>query len=87
VKAVEKALRAELRTMPGLVASSSMAVAAIGLARRLDAGPGDDAATRLTRELRLVMAELHRQAGGDMTDDIADFLARVAAPDSGHTAD
>lgn len=86
MKAIEKALRAELRAMTTPVASSSLAVAAIGLAKRLDAGPGDDAATRLTRELRLVTAELHRQAGGDMTDDITDFLARVAAPDGGHAA-
>jgi hypothetical protein len=88
VKAVERALRAEMRAMPGLVvASSSLAVAAVGLARRLDAGPGDDAATRLTRELRLLMAELHRQSGGDTTGDVEAFLARIAAPDGGHAAD
>jgi hypothetical protein len=69
-------------------ASSTLATAAIGLAKRLDAGPGDDAATRLTRELRQVTAALHRQAGGgDSPDDVEAFLARVAAPDSGHTVD
>jgi hypothetical protein len=88
MKALEKALSAELRTMPELVSSSSLAKAAIGLAKRLDAEPGDDAATRLTRELRLVTAELHRRAGaGDVASDVEAFLERISAPEFRNAGD
>jgi hypothetical protein len=80
VRAVERALRAELRAMPEPVSSSSLAKAGIGLAKRLDAEPGDDAATRLTRELRLVTGELHRQAKGGAASDVEEFLRRVSTP-------
>jgi hypothetical protein len=81
VKPVEKTLRAELRAMPELVSSSSLAMVAISLAKRLDAEPGDDAATRLTREFRLVTAELYRRAGsGDVVSDVEAFLERISAP-------
>lgn len=86
MKAIERALRAELRAMPAAVSGSSLAKAGIGLAQRLDAGPGDDAATRLTRELRQVVAELHRQAKGGAVSEVEEFLARVSTPafDTGH---
>jgi hypothetical protein len=86
MRAVEKAARAELRALPAEVRESTLAKAALNLARRLDAEPADREATMLARELRLTLAELHRQSPEDMTDDVERFLARVAAPDLGHTA-
>jgi hypothetical protein len=86
MKAVERAARAELRALPEGLRSSTLARAALNLARRLDGEPADREATLLARELRLTMAELHRSAPEDVTDDVERFLARVAAPDLGHTA-
>jgi hypothetical protein len=40
----------------------------------------------LSRELRLLMADLRHVKGGG-TDDVERFLARIAAPDVGHAAD
>jgi hypothetical protein len=60
---------------------------AVYLARRLDAEPGDRSAVMLSRELRLVVADLRAHQKGDATSDVEAFLARIAAPDVGHTAD
>jgi hypothetical protein len=60
-----------------------LGVMALALARRLDAGPGDDVATRLNRELRLTLAAV---AGPDTADDVEAFLDRIAAPGLGSTA-
>jgi hypothetical protein len=77
---VEKKLRAELRRMPSEVAGSALAEAAVGLAKALDAGPGDDARVRLVRELRLTTAELHRRSGDDVGSELEGFLAGIASP-------
>ena len=49
--------------------------------------PGDLSAVMLSRELRLVRADLRAQQKGDATGDVEAFLARIAAPDFGHAAD
>jgi hypothetical protein len=86
MKAVENAARAELRALPAEVRESTLAKAALNLARRLDAEPADREATMLARELRLTMSDLHRMGPEGDVDDVERFLARVAAPDLGHTA-
>jgi hypothetical protein len=52
----------------------------------MDAEPGDRSAVMLSRELRLMMADLRSQVKGDGTGDVEAFLARIAAPDVGHAA-
>lgn len=54
-------------------ASPSVVVVCGELARRLDAGPGDDAAVRLARELRQWLASVP-QSGGD---DLDRLLAEI----------
>jgi hypothetical protein len=78
--AVEAAVWAKL---PGAVRGEPLGVMALALARRLDAGPGDDVATRLNRELRLTLAAV---AGPDSADDVEAFLARIASPELGPAA-
>jgi hypothetical protein len=87
MKATERATRAELRGIGVDLASSALGRAVVDLARRLDAAPEDRAMAMLTRELRLSMAELHRRAGGDLGSEVDRFLERIAATDSGDTAD
>jgi hypothetical protein len=72
--AIETAVHAKLSDV---ARAEPLGVMALALARRLDADPGDDAATRLNRELRLTLAGL---AGPDTTDDVEAFLDRIAAP-------
>jgi hypothetical protein len=69
--------------LPEAVRAEPLGVMALALARRLDADPGDDVATRLNRELRLTLAAV---AGPDTADDIQAFLDRIAAPSLGPTA-
>jgi len=78
---VEKAARAELRSLAGPVRGSALAAAVIVLAQRLDDKPGDAVASMLVRELRQAMVYLHRQAPEDDTSDVSDFLASIAEPD------
>jgi hypothetical protein len=81
-ESVESRLQVELEALPEAVATSAMAQVALQLAARLDDGSvGDDARVRLSRELRLVTAELYRRAdaGGDI-DDVERFLERIATP-------
>jgi hypothetical protein len=63
-----------------------MAAAAVDLARRLDAGPGDVVAVKLTHELRLTVGELARRAGGGV-DEVDAFLARVSTTAFGKPGD
>jgi hypothetical protein len=84
VKAIERTVRAELRALGVSLRSSVGARAAVDLARRMDAEPGDRSAVMLSRELRLLMADLRSQVKGDTTGDVEAFLARIAAPDVGH---
>ncbi len=87
MKAIERTIRVELRSLGVSLRSSVGAQAAVDLARRLDAEPGDRSAVMLSRELRLLMADLRSQVKGGGTDDVGRFLARIAAPDVGHAAD
>jgi hypothetical protein len=72
----EQAIRAELDRLGFRPDESLLATAVLDLAKRLDAGPGDRAATMLVREIRLSMAELTRQMeGGDGAgDELERFL-------------
>jgi hypothetical protein len=87
MKAVERAARAELGALPEELRASTLAKVALNLARRLDGGPADREATMLAHELRLTISELHRLVPEGGVDDVERFLARVAAPDLGHTPD
>jgi hypothetical protein len=88
MRAIERALRAELRILPELVASSALARAALVLARRLDEGPGDDTFVKLHRELRMVTADLYaRAASGGDAGEVERFLERIARPPLRNTED
>jgi uncharacterized protein (DUF2267 family) len=87
MKSVERSTRAELRALGVSLRSSSLARSAVELAKRLDAEPADTAAVLLHRELRQTMDTLHRRVPEEATSDVEAFLARIAAPDGGHTAD
>jgi hypothetical protein len=80
VRATERATRAELRGLGVDLDASTLGRAAVDLARRLDAGPGDRAAAMLVRELRLVLGELQRRAGGDLGGELERFLGQVSTP-------
>jgi hypothetical protein len=80
MRATERATRAELRAIGVKPASSALGTAAVDLARRLDAGPGDRAASMLVRELRLAVAALWAQNRGVTDRDLDAFLAGVATP-------
>jgi hypothetical protein len=84
---VERQTRAELRTLPGPVRESALAAAALVLAQRLDADPGDAVASMLVRELRHAMADLHRRAESDSNHDLDKFLASIAVPEFGDSTD
>jgi hypothetical protein len=84
MRAIERTVRAELRRLGVSLRSSLGARAAVDLARRMDAEPGDRSAVMLSRELRLLMADLRSQVKGDAIGDVEAFLARIAAPDVGH---
>ena len=84
MKAIERTIRAELRGLGVSLRSSVGARAAVDLAKRMDAEPGDRSAVMLSRELRLMMADLRSQVKGDATGDVEAFLARIAAADVGH---
>jgi hypothetical protein len=85
MRAIERTTRAELRSLGVSLRSSVGARAAVDLARRMDAEPGDRSAVMLSRELRLLMDGL-RSLRGDAAGDVEAFLARIAAPDVGHAA-
>jgi hypothetical protein len=82
----ERATRTELRTLDVDPTRSALGRAAVDLAQRLDAAPGDRAAAMLVRELRLVMGQLRAQTKGEGTSDVEAFLAGVSTPafDAGH---
>jgi hypothetical protein len=86
VRATEKATRAAIRSIAVDVDREPLARLAVVLSQRIDADPADDILTRLSRELRLVMAALRDRADSDGTQDVEAFLARVAAPELGHAA-
>jgi hypothetical protein len=86
VRAVERAARAELAALGVSTTLSTAARAALELARRLDDGPGDRSAVMLSRELRLIFADLRGRQPEDSTGEVERFLARIAAPNVGHSA-
>jgi hypothetical protein len=83
---IERTLRVELRTWGVSLRSSTMARAAVDLARRWDADPGDRSVAMLSRELRLVLEALRTRLRGGAVDDVEGFLRRVSTPafDAGH---
>jgi hypothetical protein len=85
MRAIERTVRVELRILGVSLRASVGARQAVDLARRLDAAPGDRSAVMLSRELRLVLADLRAQKGGG-ADDVEQFLRRVSTPafDAGH---
>lgn len=78
MKRVEKAVKAEIAAWGAGLAGSALAEAALLLARRLDADPADREVTALSRELRLVLAELRRLAGATESE-LEVFLAGLSA--------
>jgi hypothetical protein len=80
MRATERATRAELRTLGVKPVESALGRAAVDIARRLDAIPGDRAAAMLVRELRLVMGDLHRRGAGDLSSELERFLGQVSTP-------
>ena len=76
----ERATRAELRAIGVNLPESALGRAAVDMARRLDAMPGDRAAAMLCRELRLVMGDLHRRGAGDLSSELERFLGQVSTP-------
>jgi hypothetical protein len=80
MRATERATRAELRTLGVDPTTSALGRAAVDLAKRLDAGPGDRAAAMLVRELRLVLGDLRRSQGGDLGSELERFLGQVSTP-------
>jgi hypothetical protein len=80
MRVVELATRAELRGMSVALAGSALARTAIDLARRLDAGPTDRDAATLSRELRMVLADLH-QRHDTVGGEVDAFLRGIAAAD------
>jgi hypothetical protein len=76
----EKAIRSELDRLEVQPEQSLLATAALDLAQRLDAGPGDRAATMLVHEMRLTMAELAKQTEGGAGGELERFLESVSTP-------
>jgi hypothetical protein len=76
----ESAIRAELKRLEIQPAQSLLTTAVLYSAKRLDAGPGDRAATMQVREIRLSMAELARQTGDGAGDELERFLESVSTP-------
>jgi hypothetical protein len=77
--AVELALLADLQAFSAEVRAGPLAEVALGLARRLDADPVDRDRVALSRELRLIRADLRGEvASGD--GELERFLASVEQP-------
>lgn len=79
VHPVERALMAELRAMSPDVRLGPLAKVALDLARRLDADPSDRDAVALSRELRLVRADLRGEVTSGDTE-VERFLASIEQP-------
>ena len=73
---VAKAAQAELAALPEALRESTLAATVLDLAGRLDGEPTDRDAAALARELRLVLAELHRRVGGAGSEQ-EELVARV----------
>lgn len=66
----------ELAGLPEALRESTLAAAVLDLASRLDGDPTDRDAAALTRELRLVLAELAHRVGGAGSEQ-EEIVARV----------
>lgn len=66
----------ELSGLPEALRSSTLAATVLDLAGRLDGEPSDRDAAALSRELRLVMADLHRRLGGAGSEQ-EEIVARI----------
>lgn len=75
---VAGALEGELEAWGQEVAGSTLARQAGLLAARLDAGPTDREVAALSRELRLVLAELRALAGAGVSE-LEGWLAGISA--------
>jgi hypothetical protein len=76
---VEQALEAELEALPEDRRTGPLAMVALGLAERLDADPVDRDRVALSRELRLVLADLRGEVtAGD--GEVERFLASIEQP-------
>ena len=78
MKAVESAVRAELRRLEIDASESVLAATLVDLAQRLDAGPGDRAAAMLSAEMRRLLAELKQT--GEVNRDLESFLSSISTP-------
>lgn len=73
---VTDAAVAELAGLPEGLRCSTLAATVLDLAGRLDAEPTDRDAAALSRELRLVLAEIHHRAGGAGSEQ-EEIVARI----------
>ncbi|HET6755660.1 MAG TPA: hypothetical protein VFH23_17100 [Jiangellaceae bacterium] len=85
-RTIEGATRGWLAQLPEALRGSPLAAVAAQLARSLDDEPAPTAEVLLARELRMTLADLRGQAGGDVNDEVDAFLGRIAASDDGHAA-
>ena len=74
---VEQAARSELSGLPEGLRGSTLAATVVDLAIRLDSEPSDRDAAALSRELRMVLADLHRLARGTGTEE-EEIVGRVS---------
>ena len=77
---VEESVRADLARLPEVLRMSPLALLLLDLARRLDDAPEDRAAAMLSREFRLVLADLHACLGDTGGDSVERFLQSIANP-------
>ena len=77
---MEESVRADLARLPEVLRMSPLALLLLDLARRLDDAPEDRAAAMLSREFRLVLADLHARLGDAGGDSVERFLESIANP-------
>ena len=77
---VEKAVRAELRSLKASVQADGSAALAVSLARQIDTARGAVAAAAAAGQLRMLLADLRQVAAAQPERDVIDDLnARRAA--------
>ena len=75
---VERATRAELRTLGASVQVNSMAATAVALARQIDSAKGGMSAAAVAAQLRLIVADVAKSAVRPEKDAIDELNARRA---------
>lgn len=78
MRAIERAVRAELRALGVDLATEVLGRVAVDHAARLDDRPTDRDATALSRELRQVLGDLYRRHGAE-GGDLDAFVAGISA--------